>query len=306
MKTYNFMVGIGGYQREMTGKLKSTINQVTSLRLEKDKKISANYAGSSEIGEFKRELLKVQNEVNLSMDREAKYTSEIEELSRQKQDLIHDIEEIRKMKADMLEPQLLAATKELRMDLMQRRHQVENLQKDMDEKESIWDSVMQERDRLYLEREKHSLSLAKASEAPLKILKQIEVLRDALSSLGNENTKQLVLGMSLDRELDRLAKKKKELEEVKLGFVADFEQRQGLINEMERQADDIFKEHELAKEQLAFQKSERIRLELTCRKTVHDVIGSDLDQERARPCIKSNPRKGYIPKNACPTGIVIE
>jgi hypothetical protein len=49
------------------------------------------------------------------LDREAKYSAEIEEISKQKKSLVHDIEEIRKYKADMLEPQLIAATKELKV-----------------------------------------------------------------------------------------------------------------------------------------------------------------------------------------------
>ena len=147
-----------------------TIQDVTLQRLEKDRQISKQFSGNAEIGELKRELLKVQNEVNLSLDRENKLGLEIDELLKQKQDLIHDIEEIRRHKADMLEPQLIAATKELKLDLVQRRHQVENLQKDMDEKQAVFEAVMQERDRLEMEREKHALALSKASETPIKIL----------------------------------------------------------------------------------------------------------------------------------------
>lgn len=58
---------------------------------------------------------KIQNEVNLSLDRENKLNGDIEELAKTKKGLIHDIEEIRKYKADMLEPQLIAATKEIKV-----------------------------------------------------------------------------------------------------------------------------------------------------------------------------------------------
>jgi hypothetical protein len=53
---------------------------------------------------------------------------------------------------------------------MQRKNQVENLQKDMDEKNATFESLSQERDRLEIEREKQALALSKASETPIKIL----------------------------------------------------------------------------------------------------------------------------------------
>ena len=106
----------------------------------------------------------------MALERESKLQKEVDAFTSQKQDLIHDIEEIRRHKVDMLEPQLVAATKELKMDLLQRKHQVENLQKDMEEKQAVYEQIAQERDRLETEREKHLISLSKASETPLKIL----------------------------------------------------------------------------------------------------------------------------------------
>jgi hypothetical protein len=75
----------------------------------------------------------------------------------------------------------------------------------------------------------------------------------------------------MDREIERLSKKKKDLEEQRIGQSAAFEERRGLVMQMERQVDDIFKDHELAKEQLLFQKAERVRLELANKRTVQDV-----------------------------------
>jgi hypothetical protein len=151
----------------------------------------------------------------------------------------------------------------------------------MDEKLAVYETVMQERDRLEMEREKHSLALCKASETPIKILKQIDVMRDCLYSLGQENSKQVVVGNSLDKELDRLAQKRRDMENIRMGHVAEHEQRQGMIQEMERQVDDISKEHELAKVQLAFQKSEKIRLEQTLKRTIHEVVAAYPDQKGA-------------------------
>jgi chromosome segregation ATPase len=157
------------------------------------------------------------------------------------------------------------------MELLQRRHQIENLQKDMEEKQSALDSVLLERDRAEAEKEKHSISYAKASETPIKIVKQIEVLKDAITALQGEHAKQVTIIQSLDKEIERLGRKKKDLEEHRLSQSAAYEERRGLISQMERQVDDIFKEHELAKEQLAFQKAERVRLELAMRKVTNEI-----------------------------------
>jgi hypothetical protein len=86
-------------------------------RLEKDRQISKQFTGNAEIAELKRVLIKVQNEVNVSLEREDKLAQEIEDLSKEKSRIIHDIEEIRRHKADMLEPQLVAATKDLKVTL---------------------------------------------------------------------------------------------------------------------------------------------------------------------------------------------
>jgi hypothetical protein len=55
------------------------------------------------------------------------------------------------------------------------------------------------------------------------------------------------------------------LEEIKLDLAADHEQRRAEIGELEGQCDDIYKQHEFAKDQLSVQKAERVRLELALR-----------------------------------------
>ncbi len=107
-------------------------------------------------------------------------------------------------------------------------------------------------------------------------------MQDALNALGAENSKQNLLGISLDQELDQLSKKKRELEDLRLEYAAEYEKKQFMLHEMERQVDEVFKEHELAKEQLSFQKSERVRLSTAIRKNVHEVLLSNPDQKGAR------------------------
>jgi predicted nuclease with TOPRIM domain len=53
---------------------------------------------------------------------------------------------------------------------MQRRHQVENLEKDLEEKMATYDTSQQEIERLETEKEKLSISLSKATEMPGKLM----------------------------------------------------------------------------------------------------------------------------------------
>jgi hypothetical protein len=53
---------------------------------------------------------------------------------------------------------------------MQRKQQVENLQKDMEEKQSAFEVVLGDRDRSEAERERHSIALAKATETPIRLM----------------------------------------------------------------------------------------------------------------------------------------
>ncbi|KAJ3111374.1 hypothetical protein HDU96_005763 [Phlyctochytrium bullatum] len=242
-------------------RVKHLTQEVQNQIMELDRTSNRQFELNSEIGELKRELLKIENEATLATERVQRLTKEIEEASRIKRDLEEDIDEIRKHKTDMLEPQLIQSTKELRIDIAQRKHQVENLEKDLEEKEIAYDLVLKEKERLEIEREKHAAALAKATEMPQKILKQSEVLRDAISSLVIENVKQTTLAQQLDKELERLAHRRKELEAYKLDQAQEYEKRRAEINEMEQQGDDIFKQHEFAKEQLSVQRSERIKKE---------------------------------------------
>lgn len=143
--------------------------------------------------------------------------------------------------------------------------------KDLEEKDNTYELVLKERDRLEIEKEKHSIALAKATEMPAKIIKQSDVLRDAINSLISENSKQTIVGQQLEKDFDRLQKKRKDMEDLKLDGTADFEQKRGEIHEMERACDDVFREHGSSKDNLSFQKLERVRLEIAVKKVGADV-----------------------------------
>ena len=53
--------------------------------------------------------------MTLSIERERKLKKQLEDDLKQKNELIKDIEEIRKHKVDMLEPALISSTKELKV-----------------------------------------------------------------------------------------------------------------------------------------------------------------------------------------------
>ncbi|KAI9339290.1 hypothetical protein BDR26DRAFT_803168 [Obelidium mucronatum] len=272
------LLSFGEYDKNLSKSTKQLAQEVTNQRMEMDKNESKQFANNATIGNLKRELVKLENEVNLSAQREKKLMTDINESLSQKLVLSADIDEIRKHKADMLEPQLIVSIKELKLDISQRRHQVENLEKDLEEKEITYEIVLGEKDRLDIEKEKHAAALSRATEMPQKIMKQSEILRDAISSLVVENIKQNTNAQQLDLEIENLARRKREFEEIKLDQAADYEERRAEIIEMERVCDEIFKDHEYAKEQLSIQRADRVRLEMAIRNAMatnhrdHDVL----------------------------------
>lgn len=56
------------------------------------------------------------------------------------------------------------------MDILQRKQQIENLQKDYEEKRENYNEILKLKEKLDLENEKYGISLTKASELPPKIV----------------------------------------------------------------------------------------------------------------------------------------
>ncbi|KAJ1559085.1 hypothetical protein HK096_001727, partial [Nowakowskiella sp. JEL0078] len=79
------------------------------------------------------------------------------------------------------------------------------------------------------------------------------------------------MGQQLDKEIEKLTKRRKELEEHKLDQASDYEQRRAEIHEMEKRCDDIFKQHEFARDNLSTQKGERVRLELDFKRVLNEI-----------------------------------
>ncbi|TPX37722.1 hypothetical protein SmJEL517_g00446 [Synchytrium microbalum] len=246
---HNALLATADFEKSVKKKLKAVSQAVQAQRIQIDTSGSAQYTEASEVADLRRELLKVQHDEKIADDSHNRSSKEVADLTNHKKELLDEIEEARRHKADLLEPQLLASTKELKLELMQRRQQVETLQKDLEEKDGTLEAVEKEKERLAEEQERQVSALSKASEIPFRLQKQSEVLKDAISALVVES----------------------ELDDIKLEVNADYEQRRSEIHEMERQCDEIFKDHEMAREQLAIQKQDRVRLDASLRNVVHQA-----------------------------------
>ncbi|KAJ3342217.1 hypothetical protein HDU93_003009 [Gonapodya sp. JEL0774] len=259
------------YERSLHQTTNRISRKVASQKVDADRSTARSFQESSGIGELKRELTKAQNEVALCLEREARLEKEIEDTQREKTQLLSDIEGIRRHKQDMLEPQLIQSTKELKLEVLQRRHQVENLQKDLEEKEGTCATISHERELLEADRERHAAALTKSAEMPLKIQKQSAVLIDALSSLGSELNAQTNQSGQLEQSLANLQKRKRELEDTKLDLLADVETRKGEARELEKACEDITKDLEIAKEQVVTQRAEKVRLEAAGKRIIQEA-----------------------------------
>ena len=94
------------------------------------------------------------------------------------------------------------------MDILQRKQQIENLKKDYDEKREAHLEIVRQKEKLDLEKEKYSTTLTKASEVPPKMMKQNEVLKEAIQSLIIELVRQNQMGSQLETEIVKVMKRK--------------------------------------------------------------------------------------------------
>lgn len=260
-----------------------------------DKTQNRQFQENIEIGELKRELVKAENEHQLSIQREDALHAELEDLSKTSKELNSEIDMLRKHQLDILEPQLVAGIKELQLDVMQRRAQIENLQKDFDEKQGsesengtlycialirpplplhFSDAVhalTTEKSTAEVTKEKHISLYSKASELPAKLQKQSEVFREGITLLAIEATKLASLLAQLDRDQEKMLKRKHEVEDLSLTLRAEFERRRMEMDQVEMESENIHKAHQLAKEQLFVQREEKVKLELAHKKALMDV-----------------------------------
>ena len=169
-KLHSLLLKSDEIEKATSKRAKKLAVEVGNQRMEYDKDASKQFTNNTEIGELRREMLKIENEYKLASDRELRLSSDIQDATIQRNEILQEIEEVRKHKADMLEPQLIASTKEIKLDVIQRRNQIDNLQKDLEEKDATYEMCIKDRDRLEIERDKLALAISKAAEMPLKIM----------------------------------------------------------------------------------------------------------------------------------------
>ncbi|KAJ1510437.1 hypothetical protein HMI54_001596 [Coelomomyces lativittatus] len=236
---YQYILTAFEYEKAMLKKTKALQADVTRQKLEMDKSGTKVYDDNAIIGELRRELLRVQNEVSLAQARDSKFMKELDECLLQKETLIEDIEEIRKHKTHMLEPQILSATKEIKLEIMQKRHQLETLENDLEEKDAAYEHATKEREKLITEREGLEKQLVGINEMPSKLLAQSEILRDGINSLVIENVKQVQFSAHLDKDLEKLAKRRKDLEDEKLYLINQLDRHREAMTDREKKIEEI-------------------------------------------------------------------
>lgn len=115
---YSYVMDSIQSEKNLVKTSKELSHKLQSITTDVEKQTSQSYHDNSMLGDLKRELLKTQNEVSLCQDKETKYISELQQNEKQRAELLADIEQIRQHKVDMLEPQLVATNKELRVNLI--------------------------------------------------------------------------------------------------------------------------------------------------------------------------------------------
>jgi len=171
----------------------------------------------------------------------------------------------------MLEPELIASIKELKLDYVQKKHQCENLRKDLDEKEKTLSLLKKELDTIEMERENQKLNFSKSEAIPRKIKKQYTILKDAINSLNDENSKQIVASGQLDKDIEQLEQKKKELETTKNEIIEKYNEYQEEIYTLEKQCRDLYKKKELEKDKLHSKKTDKVKIDLAIRNIVKEI-----------------------------------
>jgi len=101
--------------------------------------------------------------------------------------------------------------------------------------------------------------------------KQYTILKDAINSLNGENSKQIVASSQLDKDIEQLEQKKKELETTKNEIIEKYNECQEDIYTLEKQCRDLYKKKELEKDKLHAQKTDRVKIDLAIRNIVKEV-----------------------------------
>jgi len=102
--------------------------------------------------------------------------------------------------------------------------------------------------------------------------KQYSILKDAINSLNEENTRQIETSIQLDKDIEEVENKRNELKNTKKNLIDKYNKCQEDIHELEMQCRELYKKKELEKDKIHSQKTERVRLDIAIRSKVKEVL----------------------------------
>lgn len=169
-RLHSVLVRFINHERGLMQTVTKLTQEIATQRLGLDKKGTKQFLDNNLLGEKRRELLKLKNEVHIAKEKEAQINAEIADLEKERDDLTREIIDIQKQKADLLEPQLIAATKDLKAEITQKRSQADIIQKDLEEKETALETITKQRNTLEQQRDTIATSLLKNHDIPAKLM----------------------------------------------------------------------------------------------------------------------------------------
>ncbi|EOD09092.1 hypothetical protein EMIHUDRAFT_105794 [Emiliania huxleyi CCMP1516] len=230
--------------------------------------------GSETTAALRAEVAKGEAELAVREERVGLTEQELEELQKVHQDLEGDIASVAARQAAELTPQieaLEAAVDEARAELAKSKASLAKVQRDRNEVQSRYDELRQARTDVEARRAQLAVQLVKVKSEPDKVKKQADAVAGALAALEAESAKQLDTLRGLDGELAHQVKRRKELEEGRMGLEMAVERHHAMIEQKERTRDEMLKQLDLLKEEAVHAATERTRLAMEVKDVSHDA-----------------------------------
>ena len=259
------------------------LNQDLTAEKGKLEKTAAQAQEDSEaIAGLRAEMAKGENELSLREERELLLQQEVHELASSKTELAADVQTTQRRQAAELQPQidaLEAAVDEARTELGKHKANLAKLTKERDEGAERAQLLRQEKSDVETQKMQLNAQMVKVKSEPEKNKKAADVVMVAAQSLESEAAKLVDQLGFLDSELASQSKKRKEIEEERMGLAMavrlrppsaarrrpsspplalnhsprraapQVERHRSAIEQKERVADEIRKNIELAKEE---------------------------------------------------------
>eukprot|EP00002_Diphylleia_rotans_P011919 TRINITY_DN2344_c0_g1_i2.p1 TRINITY_DN2344_c0_g1~~TRINITY_DN2344_c0_g1_i2.p1 ORF type:complete len:930 (+),score=260.77 TRINITY_DN2344_c0_g1_i2:170-2959(+) len=260
-------VVLATYENEklLLKKAKALNQELVQQKARIEKASATSYENNTEVTSLRREMLKAENEVALCQEREAMMQLEITELQRQRTDLAKDVEKIQKMNAELLEPQINQLKKtieELKTEIEHQTQILERLQKDEIDSTQRLSQLRSRKQELDLESTQLRATLANLKSNPEKFKKQADVVQTAIHSLESEANRLTNELYQLDVEINNQNRRRKDAEEEGIDYALQQERHRQALEQKDRQASQVLKELELAKDEAGNNLTDRMKLEV--------------------------------------------